>query len=89
MESLLAEGLAARFTSDAVVLIEWADRLDAWWPADRLDLALRPGAAPDERAIELRALGPRSAAVLAALPPALAAAGIPFAQAEPPPSPPR
>lgn len=89
MESLLAEGLAARFTSDAVVLIEWADRLAAWWPPDRLDVALRAGAEPDGRSIELRALGPRSAATLAALPPALAAAGIPFTQAEPAPAPPR
>ncbi len=65
MESLLEEGLAARFDEATVVLVEWVDRLSAWWPADRLDLSLQPGDQEECRNLILRALGPISASVLA------------------------
>jgi tRNA threonylcarbamoyladenosine biosynthesis protein TsaE len=45
-----------------VTVIEWADRLDGWLPADRLDLEIEPDpAAPDRRNLAWRATGPRHA----------------------------
>lgn len=87
MESLLHEGLAARFTRDAVVVIEWSDRLSAWWPADRLELSLCAGSAPEQRWLEFQALGPRSADWLGRAAGELLRLGIPAEQAEPPPRP--
>jgi tRNA threonylcarbamoyladenosine biosynthesis protein TsaE len=65
MDSLLAEGLCERFDSGSVVLIEWADRLDSWWPVDRLELRLEVFGSG--RRLVLRALGPRSGKLLAQL----------------------
>lgn len=63
--ALLEEGLAARFGPDAAILVEWADRLAAWWPADRLEIRLEPAEGqPEGRRLCVQALGPRSAAVL-------------------------
>ena len=42
---------------DAIVLIEWPDRLGALLPAERLDLTLAPGAGPDARITTLAARG--------------------------------
>lgn len=39
LAGVLAEGLIERFAG-AVVVAEWAERMAAWLPADRLDLAL-------------------------------------------------
>lgn len=64
MEALLAEGLAERFDAASVLIVEWADRLAAWWPADRLEIRLEPGTEPEQRRIRLRGLGPASAAAL-------------------------
>lgn len=66
MESLLSEGLAARFGREAVVIVEWADRLQAWWPADRLEIEFRPGGGPERRILAFRGRGPSSRAVLEA-----------------------
>lgn len=89
MESLLEEGLAARFTPEVVVLIEWADRLEAWWPADRLDLELRPGARSEQRRLSFRPLGPRAAAWLQACSDELERLEFPVQNHEPPTPEPR
>lgn len=53
---------------DAVVAIEWAERVAPLLPADRLDVSLSAvEGAPDGRIIRLRAGGPQSEALLAAL----------------------
>ncbi len=41
-EEALAAGLLDEREADGVTVIEWADRLDGWLPAERLDLALDP-----------------------------------------------
>lgn len=63
MAALLAEGLADRFR-DAVVVVEWADHCAGAWPEDRLEVRLAAGAEPEERRLQLRATGPRSARLL-------------------------
>jgi tRNA threonylcarbamoyladenosine biosynthesis protein TsaE len=40
-----------------LTVIEWADRLDGWLPAERLDLLLVPGDGPTERTISWEAVG--------------------------------
>jgi tRNA threonylcarbamoyladenosine biosynthesis protein TsaE len=40
-----------------LTVIEWADRLDGWLPAERLDLLLVTGDGPTERTISWEALG--------------------------------
>jgi tRNA threonylcarbamoyladenosine biosynthesis protein TsaE len=53
-----------------VTVIEWADRLDGWLPADRLDLEIEPDpAAPDRRNLAWRATGPRHAELARVLEP--------------------
>lgn len=89
MESLLHEGLASRFSVETVVLVEWADRLEPWWPSDRLDVAIEAAGDEESRWLLLRALGPRSAEVLTAFAARLAEAGIPVESSEPPPMAPR
>lgn len=42
---------------DAIVLIEWPDRLGPLLPVDRLDVTLAPGAGPDARVALLEARG--------------------------------
>lgn len=58
MDSLLAEGLCERFDREHVLLVEWADRLAEWWPADRIQLRLE--VASEGRLVELRGLGPKA-----------------------------
>ncbi|MGB0952960.1 MAG: tRNA (adenosine(37)-N6)-threonylcarbamoyltransferase complex ATPase subunit type 1 TsaE [Planctomycetota bacterium] len=58
MDSLLGEGLCERFDAEHVVLVEWADRLPDWWPADRLQIRLQ--VASDGRMVELQGLGPKA-----------------------------
>jgi tRNA threonylcarbamoyl adenosine modification protein YjeE len=41
--------------ADHVLLVEWPDRAGDWLPADRLTVALAPGAGPDERVATLTA----------------------------------
>jgi tRNA threonylcarbamoyladenosine biosynthesis protein TsaE len=42
---------------DAVTLVEWGDRIDGLLPRDRLDIRLAPGAADDERVVEIEGHG--------------------------------
>jgi tRNA threonylcarbamoyladenosine biosynthesis protein TsaE len=42
---------------DAVTLVEWGDKVDALLPGDRLDVRLLPGAADDERVVEIEGHG--------------------------------
>ncbi len=58
-------GLDEAFASDGVAVVEWAERLGAWTPADALRVELRRSA-PDAREMWLRADGPRARRLLAA-----------------------
>jgi tRNA threonylcarbamoyladenosine biosynthesis protein TsaE len=51
----------------AVVVIEWAERVAALLPADRLTIVLTPDGAADARRATLTAHGPQSAQLLAAV----------------------
>jgi tRNA threonylcarbamoyladenosine biosynthesis protein TsaE len=51
-------GLLDERQADGVTVIEWADRLDGWLPADRLELDLAFGDDPERRIITWRAHGP-------------------------------
>jgi tRNA threonylcarbamoyladenosine biosynthesis protein TsaE len=42
---------------DAVTLVEWGDKVDGLLPGDRLDVRLKPGAADDERVVEIEGHG--------------------------------
>ena len=42
---------------DAVTIVEWGDMIDALLPGDRLDVRLTPGAADDERVVEIEGHG--------------------------------
>lgn len=77
LASLMDEGLAARFTHETVLMIEWADRLAAWWPADRLEVRLDSGPEPEVRTLSVRSRGPRSAALVTAWAARLGLAGLP------------
>lgn len=61
MDSLLGEGLCERFDRHSVLLVEWADRCESWWPEDRLELCLEVAAGGRE--LKIRPLGPRSAEI--------------------------
>ena len=65
MESLLLEGLAQRFDSRHVLLVEWADQLVEWWPEDRLEIQIE--VLVEGRRLHLRALGPSAQQRLAQL----------------------
>ena len=56
-EEALAAGLLDDRQADGVVLVEWADRLVGWLPAERLEITLVAGAEPDARDLHWRALG--------------------------------
>ncbi len=60
-------GLSSYFTTQHVVIIEWADRVpETLLPTDRLSLQLTYGSR-HSRHVTLQAFGPRSQAVLSAL----------------------
>lgn len=60
-----AMGLEELFEDpDAIIAIEWAERVADLLPADHLLLELRYGPAPDARLLRLTAFGPRSVAAL-------------------------
>ena len=42
---------------DAVTIVEWGDMIDGLLPGDRLDVRLTPGAADDERVVEIEGHG--------------------------------
>jgi tRNA threonylcarbamoyladenosine biosynthesis protein TsaE len=52
---------------DAVIAVEWADRLPHALPDDRLEIAFTTGPDPDDRSITWTARGPRAERALAAL----------------------
>ena len=52
---------------DAVIAVEWADRLPGALPDDRLEIAFTVGPGPDDRSITWTARGPRAERALAAL----------------------
>jgi tRNA threonylcarbamoyladenosine biosynthesis protein TsaE len=57
-EDALAAGLLDEREAEGVSVIEWADRLDGWLPADRLDVRLEMDpAAPDRRTLHWTAHG--------------------------------
>jgi tRNA threonylcarbamoyladenosine biosynthesis protein TsaE len=56
-EEAVDAGLLDEREVAGLTVIEWADRLDGWLPAERLDLLLVAGDAPTERAISWEALG--------------------------------
>jgi len=53
--------------ADAVIAIEWADRLPGVLPADRLDIAFEPAGGTDDRTLAWTAHGPRAERALALL----------------------
>jgi tRNA threonylcarbamoyladenosine biosynthesis protein TsaE len=57
-EEASAAGLLDEGHADGVTVIEWADRLDAWLPAERLQIHLEtPADAPMHRILRWRAVG--------------------------------
>ena len=67
LDGLLAEGLVERFDSATVVLVEWAERMAAWLPPERLELTLEAGSGDQQRLLRVQALGARPAALLTEL----------------------
>ena len=57
-EEALDAGLIEDRQSDGVVVVEWADRLEGWLPADRLEITIRgDGADPSARTLRWAASG--------------------------------
>ena len=50
-EEALTAGLLDERQAEGVTVIEWADRLEGWLPADRLEIVIVPGAAESERTL--------------------------------------
>jgi tRNA threonylcarbamoyladenosine biosynthesis protein TsaE len=65
-EELEAAGLFDWLAPGCLLLLEWGDRFPESLPADRLDVHLSVGAAPEQRRVEARAGGPASRALLEA-----------------------
>jgi len=66
-EEAVAAGLLDEREVEGVTVVEWADRLDGWLPADRLDLeiSMDPAGEPDDRTIAWRAHGAQHAELVA------------------------
>lgn len=57
-EDAMAAGLLDEGHADGVAVVEWADRLDGWLPADRLEISLQtPAGAPMRRIVRWTAIG--------------------------------
>jgi tRNA threonylcarbamoyladenosine biosynthesis protein TsaE len=56
-EEALAAGLLDDRQADGVTVIEWADRLHGWLPAERLEIHLDATAEPSHRRLRWRASG--------------------------------
>jgi tRNA threonylcarbamoyladenosine biosynthesis protein TsaE len=70
-EEAAAAGLLDDRASGGVVVIEWADRLDGWLPAERLDVRIDPvEGAPSARVLSWRAYGDQHERLAAAMDPA-------------------
>jgi tRNA threonylcarbamoyladenosine biosynthesis protein TsaE len=61
-----AAGLLDDRAADGVVVVEWADRLEGWLPAERLEIELVPLDSAMARAIRWRATGAAHLALAAA-----------------------
>jgi tRNA threonylcarbamoyladenosine biosynthesis protein TsaE len=68
LDELYATGFMDLPGGDGALVVEWADQVDGWAPAERLELRLQevPGR-PSSRRISLRGTGPRHAALADAL----------------------
>ncbi|HET6380545.1 MAG TPA: tRNA (adenosine(37)-N6)-threonylcarbamoyltransferase complex ATPase subunit type 1 TsaE [candidate division Zixibacteria bacterium] len=64
-EEALAAGLLDERQAEGVTVIEWAERLGDWLPAERLDLTIQPGDDADRRALLWTAHGDRHARLAA------------------------
>lgn len=57
-EEAVASGLLDERQADGVVVVEWADRLDGWLPAERLEIHMAtPADAPLRRILRWSAVG--------------------------------
>ena len=59
MQELVDLGIAEILEEDGVTLIEWGDVVRPALPGDFLAVRLDPGGTEDERALSMRAVGPR------------------------------
>ena len=62
---LESAGLLDWLAPNALVVVEWPDRVPGAWPEDHLEISFARGAAEDEREVEVSASGPAAAALLA------------------------
>ena len=58
LQELVDLGIAELLDEGAVTLVEWGDAVTPALPADFLEVRLETGAAPDDRSISLRSVGP-------------------------------
>jgi tRNA A37 threonylcarbamoyladenosine biosynthesis protein TsaE len=61
---LESAGLLDWLAPNALVAVEWPERVPAAWPGDRLEIQFARGADEDTREIEASAHGPDAAALL-------------------------
>ena len=66
--AILQLGLEDYFTAKNIVIIEWADRFIQALPPDYLEIHLEHGDIETTRSMTIRATGPRSIAIVSALP---------------------
>ncbi len=66
--AILQLGLEDYFTTQNIVIIEWADRFIQALPPDYLEIHLEHGDTETTRSMTIRATGPRSIAIVSALP---------------------
>jgi tRNA threonylcarbamoyladenosine biosynthesis protein TsaE len=57
-EEAVAAGLLDERQADGVTVIEWADRLNGWLPADRLEIDIDPGPTETDRILRWAVHGP-------------------------------
>jgi tRNA threonylcarbamoyladenosine biosynthesis protein TsaE len=67
LEEILDREVLEEMDGGAVAVVEWAERVAPLLPDDCLFISLSAGDDPDQRAVAIRASGPRSQALLAAL----------------------
>ena len=62
---LESAGLLDWLAPNALVVVEWPERVPGAWPSDRLEVRFARGAVEEERELEASASGPTAAALLA------------------------
>jgi len=62
---LESAGLFDWLAPNALVVVEWPERVPGAWPSDRLEVRFARGAVEEERELEASASGPTAAALLA------------------------